>query len=61
MTENSGYIGVDIQHFRNGVKKIDFDVYLKLSDDNYAHVFSSVTGIDFERLAHYIYRRLSTF
>ncbi|MCM2279659.1 MAG: HD domain-containing protein [Oligoflexia bacterium] len=47
-------IPVDIQTFRNATRDIDFDVYLKLSDDNVAHVFSRTTGLDYKRLAHYI-------
>jgi putative nucleotidyltransferase with HDIG domain len=48
------YIPVDIHTFRNPFRDIHFDVYLKLSDDNYAHVFSRATGIDYIRLAQYI-------
>lgn len=47
-------IGVDIQSFRNATRDISFDVYLRLSEDNYAHVFSRSTGLDYKRLAQYI-------
>lgn len=40
--------------FRNATRDINFDVYLKLSDDNVAHVFSRTTGLDYKRLAQYI-------
>ncbi len=48
------FIAVDIQSFRNSTRDINFDVYLKISDDNMAHVFSRTTGIDYKRLAQYI-------
>jgi putative nucleotidyltransferase with HDIG domain len=47
-------IAVDIQTFRNSTRDINFDVYLKLSDTNVAHVFSRTTGLDYKRLAGYI-------
>src|SRR5689334_9332743 len=45
---------VDIQSFRNATRDISFDVYLRLSHDNFAHVFSRTTGLDYKRLASYI-------
>lgn len=48
------YIAVEIQKFRNSARDISFEVYLKLSDDNYAHVFSKASGLDYRRLAQYI-------
>lgn len=45
---------VDIATFRNTTRDINFDVYLKLSDENVAHVFSRSTGLDYKRLAQYI-------
>ena len=48
------YIGVDITSFRNATRDISFDVYLKLSEQNMAHVFSRATGLDYRRLAQYI-------
>jgi putative nucleotidyltransferase with HDIG domain len=47
-------IPVDIRSFRNLTRDITFDVYLKLSDDNVAHIFSKTTGLDYKRLAQYI-------
>jgi HD-GYP domain-containing protein (c-di-GMP phosphodiesterase class II) len=47
-------IAVDIQSFRNSTRDIGFDVYLKLSEENFAHVFSRSTGLDYKRLAQYI-------
>jgi putative nucleotidyltransferase with HDIG domain len=47
-------IGVDIHTFRSSTRDINFDVFLKLSDENYAHVFSRTTGLDYKRLAQYI-------
>ncbi len=59
MTEQTGeiqgkYIPIDIQSFRNVTRDISFDIYLKLSGDNIAHVFSRSTGLDYKRLAQYI-------
>ena len=45
---------VDIHSFRNATRDINFDVYLKLSEENFAHVFSRTTGLDYKRLAQYI-------
>lgn len=45
---------VDIMAFRSATRDITFDVFLKLSDENYAHVFSRTTGLDYKRLAQYI-------
>src|SRR5689334_18763246 len=47
-------MAVDIQTFRNAIRDITFDVFLKLAENNYAHVFSKTTGLDYKRLAHYI-------
>lgn len=51
---NAKLIPVDIQSFRNATRDISFDVYLKLSEDNMAHIFSKATGLDYKRLAQYI-------
>ena len=48
------YISVDIRSFRNTTRDIQFDVFLKIADSNYAHVFSRATGLDYKRLASYI-------
>jgi putative nucleotidyltransferase with HDIG domain len=53
-----GYKAVDIQTFRNASRDLSFDVYLKLSEDNYAHIFSRSTGLDYQRLAQYIQKGL---
>lgn len=52
--KDKNYIAVDIRSFRNSSKDIRFDVYIKLSTDNFAHVFSKSTGLDYRRLAQYI-------
>lgn len=52
--EASQFIGVDIQIFRDATRDITFDLYIKLSENNYAHVFSRNTGMDYKRLAQYI-------
>ncbi len=57
-TPETTYISVDIQRFRNANRDIGFDVFLKISDGNYAHVFSKATGLDYHRLAGYIQKGL---
>ncbi len=52
--EQAKFKAVDILTFRNAARDISFDVYLKLSDTNIAHVFSRTTGLDYKRLAQYI-------
>lgn len=52
-------VAVDIQSFRNVTRDICFDIYLKLSEDNYAHVFSRTTGLDYKRLAQYVQKGVS--
>jgi len=53
---SEGFTAVDIQSFRTATRDISFDVYLKLSDDNIAHVFSRMTGLDYKRLAQYVFK-----
>lgn len=48
------YLAVDIRKFRAAMRDINFDVYLKVSEGNYAHVFSRSTGLDYRRLASYM-------
>ncbi|MGE4231875.1 MAG: HD-GYP domain-containing protein [Bacteriovoracia bacterium] len=50
----NGFFPVDIRTFRQSLKEVTFDVYLKLGEDNFAHVFSKTSGIDYKRLAQYI-------
>lgn len=47
-------VPVDIRLFRKTARDINFDVYIKLSPTNIAHVFSKNTGVDYKRLAQYI-------
>lgn len=53
------YVAVDIQGFRKALRDINFDVYLKLSEGNFAHVFSRTTGLDYKRLAQYVQKGVS--
>lgn len=50
---DSGYISIPLQSLKQSLRDIQFDVYLKLAEDNYAHVFSRTTGMDYKRLASY--------
>ncbi len=45
---------MDIHQFRSMTRDISFDVFLKLSEGNFVHVFSRSSGIDFQRLAGYL-------
>ncbi|MBI3535416.1 MAG: HD domain-containing protein [Deltaproteobacteria bacterium] len=47
---------IDIHILRNVTRDISFDIYLKISDDNMAHIFSKTTGLDYKRLAQYIHK-----
>lgn len=51
---NGNFFPVDIRMFRVTSKDITFDVFLRLADDNYAHIFSKSSGVDYKRLAQYI-------
>lgn len=46
-------LAIDINVFRTAVKDINFDVFLQLSESNFVHVFSKITGLDYKRLAQY--------
>jgi len=50
------YISVDIKKFRSSLKDLPFDVYIKLSENHYSHLFSKTSGLDFRRLEKYISR-----
>lgn len=52
----SDYVSVDILKFRDATRDISFDLFLKLTEGNYAHVFSKQTGLDYARLTQYIQR-----
>jgi len=54
MSTLNDLIQVEIETFRHSTRDINFDVYLKLSDENVTHVFSRSTGLDYQRLAQYI-------
>ena len=45
------FLSIPIESFRNATRDIHFDVFLKLSEDNFAHIFSKTTGLDYQRLA----------
>lgn len=45
---------IPIRSFRDAVRDIDFDVYLQVSEGNFAHIFSRNTGLDYRRLTQYV-------
>ncbi len=47
-------IPIQISQLRNVTRDIPFDIYLKVAPDNFVHVFSRTTGIDYKRLAQYV-------
>ena len=47
-------MSVDIMKFRHSIRDINFDVFLKLADNNFARIFSGTTGLDYKRLESYI-------
>jgi putative nucleotidyltransferase with HDIG domain len=53
-------VEVDIHAFRDATRDISFDIYLKLSETNVAHIFSRTTGLDYKRLAQYIQKGVKT-
>lgn len=53
------YVAIPIDRLRKMTRDISFDVYIRLSEDNYAHVFSRTTGLDYKRLAQYIQKGLT--
>lgn len=57
--QDSDYFAVQIDLFRNAMRDISFDVFLRLSEDNFAHVFSKTTGLDYQRLAQYMDKGVS--
>lgn len=59
LRNGSKFVGVDIKSFRNSTRDINFDVFLKLGEGNYAHIFSRTTGLDYKRLAQYIQKGVS--
>lgn len=59
LNKSQKLIAVDINGFRNATRDIHFDIYLKLSEENIAHVFSRTTGLDYKRLAQYIQKGVS--
>lgn len=46
-------IAVPIDSFRGAAREIHFDIFLRLSENNFAHVFSRQSGLDYKRLAGY--------
>jgi putative nucleotidyltransferase with HDIG domain len=54
MADYSKLVQVPIDSFRGVTRDIGFDVYIKLGEENVAHVFSKTTGLDYMRLANYI-------
>lgn len=47
------FIAVSMDVLRGGLRDIPFDLFIEVSGENYAHLFSKETGIDYERLHQY--------
>jgi len=54
--DDSDYIQIDIEGLKKATRDITFDIYLQLSQSNFAHVFSKSTGLDYRRLAQYLHK-----
>jgi hypothetical protein len=52
--DKSNCFSVDIKVLRSARKKVDFDIYMALTEDSLTKIFSAETGIDYKRLAKYI-------
>ncbi len=53
-TPSDSFLAIDIHELKRVTRDIPVDLYLKLSEDNFAHVFSKTTGLDYRRLSQYI-------
>jgi putative nucleotidyltransferase with HDIG domain len=51
--EVRGLVAIGIATLRGSARDLAFDVFLKVSSDNFVHVFSSSTGLDYLRLSQY--------
>ncbi len=47
------WISVAIDELRQLARDLPLDLYIRLSASNYCHVFSSSTGLDYDRLSNY--------
>ena len=52
--KSNNYISIPIENFKRTPKEIPIDVFIKLNEDNYAHIFSKATGVDYVRLNQYV-------
>jgi len=50
------YRAVSINELKKLTRDIDFDVFVRLSEGNFTHVFSRSTGLDYARIAHYVHK-----
>jgi len=51
--EAQGLTPIAIATLRGSARNLTFDVFIKVSADNFVHVFSSATGLDYLRLSQY--------
>jgi putative nucleotidyltransferase with HDIG domain len=51
--EARGLTAIGIATLKGAARDLSFDVFLKVSSDNFVHVFSSATGLDYQRLSQY--------
>ncbi len=55
------YLPVELQSLKTGIREIEFDIFVKLSDENYVQLFSKSLGIDYRRLFKYESRGVREF
>lgn len=51
--EARGLVAIGIATLRGAARDLTFDVFMKVSSDNFVHIFSRATGLDYQRLAQY--------
>ena len=51
--EARGLTAIGIASLKGVARDLNFDVFLKVSSDNFVHVFSAATGLDYQRLSQY--------
>lgn len=50
------FVPIEIKRLRYTTRDITFDIFLKVSENHFAHVFAKSTGLDYNRLEKYIQR-----
>jgi hypothetical protein len=54
--KNPDFVPIEVSSLRGMCRDLTFNMYLKLSEDNMTCLFSTSSGLDYKRLAHYAHR-----